>query len=186
MELLSKNIKYRCGWLCATNKNLKDEVQKEHFRKDLFFRINVVTMEIPPLRERKEDIQDLVNHFLKQFSERNGKALHSINRDALKPLVKYDYPGNVRELENILELAVVICRGDSIDISDLPFKAEDQISFKELVTNKGSLKDTLEDLERRLVKEALETMNGHQSKTAEQLGISERMMRYKLKKYGLK
>ncbi len=104
---------------------------KGNFRDDLFFRINVVTMEIPPLRERKEDIQDLIHHFLKRFSERNGKALHSISRDALNLLVKYDYPGNVHELENILERAVVITRDTSINIEDLPFKAEGQISFKE-------------------------------------------------------
>ncbi len=172
--------------ICATNKDLQDEVLNGSFRKDLFFRINVVTMEIPPLRDRKEDIQDLVNHFLKRFSKRNGKALHSISRDALNLLVKYDYPGNVRELENILERAVVITRDTSINIEDLPFKAEDQISFKKLFKKKGTLKDTLEDLELRLVKEALEMMDGHQSRAAERLGISERMLRYKIKKYCLR
>ena len=172
--------------VCATNKDLNDEVQKGNFRKDLFFRINVVTMEIPPLRERKEDIQDLVDHFLNRFSKRNSKAFHDISRDALNLLVKYDYPGNVRELKNILERAVVITRGSSINIEDLPFKEEDQMSFKELFKRKGTLKDILEDLEFRLVKEALDMTDGHQSKAAERLGISERMLRYKIKKYCLR
>lgn len=172
----------------ATNRNLQDEVKKGRFREDLFFRINVVTMEIPPLRERREDIPVLVAFFLNRHRRVRhgiGTAL-DITPEAMACLMNYDYPGNVRELENIIERSVVICRSTSLDVADLPFKTDDRRLFAPPAADKGNLKEILEDLESTLVSRALETTGGHQSKAADQLGISERMLRYKLKKYGLK
>jgi DNA-binding NtrC family response regulator len=172
--------------ISATNRDLNEEVRKGRFREDLLFRTNVITMKIPPLRERREDIPPLVDHFLKGFVTENRKRLDGISREAADLLLKYDYPGNVRELENIMERAVVITRGPLISRQDLPFKAEDPILVKDLNAKKGNLKETLESLERRLVQEAMDAAEGHQTRAAEALGISERMLRYKIKKYGLK
>jgi len=143
-------------------------------------------MKIPPLRERREDIPVLVDHFTKHFATENRKRLEGITRNAKDLLLKYDYPGNVRELGNIMERAVVITRGPVISTEDLPFKAEDQIFFKDPNGKKGTLKETLENLERRLVQEAVDAAEGHQTRAAETLGLSERMLRYKLKKYRVK
>ena len=163
----------------ATNRNLKDDIKKGVFREDFFFRINVVTLQIPPLRERKDDIPALAEFFVDRFVRRTGKKILRISSEAMECLVKYDFPGNVRELENIIERAVVLCHGEMIGISDLPFK-------EPLPPSKGSLKKNLEELESRMVAQALQSCGGHQTNAALQLGISERMLRYKLKKYGLK
>jgi two-component system NtrC family response regulator len=163
----------------ATNRNLKEDIKKGVFREDLFFRINVVTLQIPPLRERKDDIPALAEFFVTRYTHRAGREVLRISSEAMGCLMKYDFPGNVRELENIIERAVVLCRGKMIGISDLPFK-------ESLPPSKGSLKENLEELEYRMVAQALQSCDGHQVNAALQLGISERMLRYKLKKYGLK
>ena len=170
----------------ATNRNLSEEVKKGRFREDLFFRINVVTMEIPPLKERREDIPALVAFFLNRYARHGAGTDLGITPEAMDCLMKYDYPGNIRELENIIERAVVICRGTSVDVGDLPFKTQDRMLSLPPTADKGNLKEILENLESTLVNRALEATAGHQSQAAEQLGISERMLRYKLKKYGLK
>nr|WP_320017040.1 sigma-54 dependent transcriptional regulator [uncultured Desulfobacter sp.] len=165
--------------ISATNRNLKEDIKKGVFREDLFFRINVVTLQIPPLRERKDDIPALAEFFVDRFVRRTDKKIFRISSEAMGCLVKYDFPGNVRELENIIERAVVLCHGEMIGISDLPFK-------EPLPPSKGSLKENLEELESRMVAQALKSCDGHQTNAALQLGISERMLRYKLKKYGFK
>ncbi|MFH1080494.1 MAG: sigma-54 dependent transcriptional regulator [Pseudomonadota bacterium] len=170
----------------AANRDLEGRVKDGHFREDLFYRLNVVTMAIPPLRERKEDIPALIDHFLKRYAEENGKDMEGVSSEAYDLLLKYDYPGNVRELENIIERAVVICRDAVVSIEDLPF-SEDMFDAAGSHTEaEGLLRGSVEELERKLIIEAMEKTGDHQTKAAELLGISERMLRYKLKKYGLK
>jgi two-component system NtrC family response regulator len=172
--------------ISATNSDLESKVKEGTFREDLFYRLNVVVMDIPPLRERKEDLPLLIDHFLKRFAAENGKNVTGITSEARDLLLKYDYPGNVRELENIIERAVVISRNVVISIDDLPF--DEERIYPEYAGKKGEglLRGSIEEMERRLVLEAMEKSGDHQTKAAEILGISERMLRYKLKKYGLK
>lgn len=171
--------------ISATHRNLGEDALKGRFREDLLYRLNVILLEMPPLRDRREDIPVLVDHFLKKYTSGNRKAVEGVSREAMDLLKQYAYPGNVRELENIIERAVVITRDTRITTRDLPFKAEDRISARELGAGKGALKEVLEKMERRLVQEAMSAAEGHQTRAAETLGISERMLRYKLRKYGL-
>jgi len=172
--------------ISATNRDLEARVREGAFREDLFYRLNVVRLDIPPLRERKEDIPPLIEHFLARFAADNGKDLEGISSEARDLLMKYDYPGNVRELENIVERAVVICRGTVIGVEDLPFGAGETASAEERDKEDGLLRGSVEDLERKLIADAMARAGDHQTRAAEILGISERMLRYKLKKYNLK
>jgi DNA-binding NtrC family response regulator len=172
--------------ISATNRNLEQRVKEGAFREDLFYRLNVVMMSIAPLRERKEDIPPLIEHFLKRYAEENGKAIEGLSREAKDVLLKYDYPGNVRELENIIERAVVIAREEVISTEDLPFRETPEGRAEDRKDEEGILRGSIEELERKMIVEALEKAGNHQTRAAELLGISERMLRYKLKKYGLK
>ncbi|MDA8123889.1 MAG: sigma-54 dependent transcriptional regulator [Deltaproteobacteria bacterium] len=172
--------------ISATNRDLEQRVKEGAFREDLFYRLNVVTIAIPPLRERKEDIPALIEHFLKRYSEENGKEIKGLSSEAQDVLLKYDYPGNVRELENIIERAVVIAREEMIFTEDLPFHEPADAATETRKTEDGLLRGSIEELEKKLIAEAMEKAGDHQTRAAEALGISERMLRYKLKKYGLK
>ncbi len=171
--------------ISATNSDLESKVREGAFREDLYYRLNVVVMSIPPLRERKADIPPLVDYFLKRYARENGKDVDGLSHEARDLILKYDYPGNVRELENIIERAVVICRGRIITVEDLPFRARPTLAE---VRRQGghTMKESIETLEHRLIEEAMEEAQGNQTRAAERLGISERMLRYKLKKYGFK
>jgi len=171
--------------ISATNRNLEERVKEETFREDLFYRLKVVTMLIPPLRERKEDIPTLIDHYLKVFSQENGQNIKKLTAEARDLLLKYDYPGNVRELINILERAVVIARDDYITSDDLPFSPSPRMSGQAQKLN-GTLRESLENLEKQLIEEAMSKTDLNQTQAAEILGMSERMLRYKLKKYGFK
>jgi len=171
--------------ISATNRDLEQRVREEAFREDLFYRLNVVVMSIPPLRERLEDIPPLIDHFLRLYAAENGKEIAGLTSEAQDVLLKYDYPGNVRELENIVERAVVIARDEVISLEDLPFR-EAAEAAPEGGKTEGLLRGSMEELERKLIAEAMEKAGDHQTRAAELLGISERMLRYKLKKYGLK
>lgn len=170
----------------ATHQDLELRVKEGAFREDLFYRINVVTMSIPPLRERREDIPVLLDHFLKRFTGQNRKDIEGMSREARDLLIKYDYPGNVRELENIIERAVVISRGPVISIEDLPFQQTECGDADGGEVEGGSLHHALETIERQMIENALKKAGANQSQAARLLGLSERMLRYKLKKYGLK
>lgn len=172
--------------ISATNRNLQREVKDGTFREDLFYRLNVVTIAIPLLRERKEDLSPLIDHFLNRFAHENGKEIQGISSEARDLLLRYDYPGNVRELENIIERAVVITRGPVITSRDLPFSRSSIHPHMSEVKTWRSLKESVEDLECKMIRKALEETANHQTKAANLLDISERMLRYKLKKYGLK
>ena len=172
--------------ISATNRDLDARVKAGAFREDLYYRLKVVTIDLPPLRERKEDIPPLIDHFLRKYAKENGKVIKGISSEARDLLIKYDYPGNVRELENILERAVVIGRDEIISVEDLPFLEDSLTAAEEGKKAEGLLRGTMEEMERKMIVEAMEKAGDHQTKAAEILGISERMLRYKLKKYGLK
>jgi two-component system NtrC family response regulator len=173
--------------VAATNRNLEEAIQKGTFREDLYYRLNVVTVFLPPLRERKEDIPPLIDHFLRKYSRENQKSMVSLSKEARDLLLNYNYPGNIRELENIVERAVVLSRGDTIMTQDLPLNLrEGKVEGLMKQAGKGrSLPETLEEIERLRITQALENSHGVQTKAAEELGISERVLRYKMKKYGI-
>ncbi len=172
--------------ISATNRDLEKRVKEGAFREDLFYRLNVVLLSIPPLRERKEDIPALIDHFLRRYGDENGKEIQGLSSEAQDILLKYDYPGNVRELENIVERAVVIAREEVISVEDLPFRDVAGDTADSRKSEEGLLRGSIEELEKKLILEAMEKSGDNQSRAADLLGISERMLRYKLKKYGLK
>lgn len=179
------NLQVDVRFISATNRDLEIQVAEGTFRDDLFYRLKVVTMSLPPLRERKEDLPVLIDYFIDKFAKENGKNIKGFTAEARDLLLKYDYPGNVRELENILERAVVIAREQYITTNDLPFKSDFLLEDSEKKPF-GALKDSLDELEKKLIIEAMEKTQSNQTRAADLLGISERMLRYKLKKYGLK
>lgn len=166
--------------IVATNKNLDEEVKKGTFREDLYYRLNVVTITVPPLRDRKEDIPLLIEFFVKKFNSKHKRSIKGVTREARDILLKYEYPGNVRELENIIERAIVLTRGDYISKEDLP-----SLSGKVSASSEGGMNEVVESLEKSMIIDALAQNDGVQIKAASQLGISERMLRYKMKKYGI-
>lgn len=173
--------------ISATHKDLQSAIREGTFREDLYYRLNVVTLQVPPLRERREDIRPLVDHFLRRYAKENGKKIDGVSREAMDLLLKYDYPGNVRELENIVERAVVITRDSVIQTQDLPFDMKGkELSHQEKTEEKKGLRAAVESLEKSLIEKAMSEAQFNQTKAARLLGLSERMLRYKLKKYGLK
>lgn len=183
-----RTIKADVRIISATHQDLEARVKDGSFREDLFYRINVVTMQIPPLRERREDIPVLIDHFAKRFALQNSKKFEGISREAHDLLIRYDYPGNVRELENIMERAIVITRGTVLSVEDLPFQECPGPSTDHGVDRApaGSLQSAVELLELRMIEDAMKKTASNQSQAARLLGLSERMLRYKLKKYKLK
>ncbi len=166
----------------ATNRELEKLVAQGAFREDLFYRLNVVAVELPPLRRRKDDIPLLVDHFLAHYAEENGKAVREISKEALDLLTRYAYPGNVRELQNIVEYAVVMARGPVVTRADLPTEVQKAAPVQ--VAN--TLSAQVEALEKKAIAQALEQADGIQSRAADLLGLTERNLRYKLKKYGFR
>src|SRR5208337_3289967 len=147
-------IKVDVRIVAATNKNLEEEVKLGRFREDLFYRLNIVQIEIPPLRERKEDIPLFLDFFLKQFNRRHRKTVKGYAREARDALIKHDYPGNVRELENMVERAVVLARGEYITREDLSV-----LNSAEPLSADGSMKQMVESMEKRMITEALVSAN---------------------------
>ena len=181
----SKPVRVDVRVITATNRNLTEEVQKGNFREDLYYRLNVVNIHIKPLRERREDIPYLLDHFLKKFSQKEGKKIRGFTREAYEALIRYDYPGNVRELENIVERAVVMSQGDLITTDDLPIHLVS--SEFQLESNKNlSLTERLELIEKSLILEALKKHKWVKTRAAKELGISERVLRYRMEKLGIK
>ncbi len=175
--------------ITATNKDIEQMVKEGKFREDLYYRINVVHIYIPPLRERREDIVPLLDYFLKKYAEIEEKTIKGFSADAQALLVRYPYPGNIRELENIVHRAVVFAEEEYITKKDLPdyllkIKSDNEsISLSEL--KELNLNAAIENLERELIKRALEIENGVKSRAAKRLGISERVLRYKMGKLNL-
>jgi two-component system response regulator AtoC len=176
--------------IAATNRNLEKLVAEGRFREDLFFRLNVVRIYLPPLRERKEDLPLLVHAFIREFSKENQKRITGLTRAAQEAIFRYEWPGNVRELRMAMEHGVVLARGDKIDVCDLPervlkggprFPGEDSLGGAK---ESGETLNLLE-MEKRLIRTALQRCNGNRTKAAEALGISRRTLHRKLLAYGL-
>jgi two-component system NtrC family response regulator len=180
----NQTIKTDVRVIAATNRDLERAIRDGAFREDLYYRLNVVSIVIPPLRERKEDIPGLLDFFIKKYGQENKKNISAISTETRDLLMRYTYPGNVRELENIIERAVVLSKRELITSADLPIHVqvitEGEPPSREL---KGSLNETLDTVERGLILDALKKTGGVQTRAAERLGISERVLRYKLKKY---
>ncbi|MGR9071711.1 MAG: sigma-54-dependent transcriptional regulator [Gammaproteobacteria bacterium] len=175
--------------LSATHKNLGRMVHHGEFRQDLFYRINVIELHAPPLRSHSEDIPQLAEHILSSLSETSGITNPRLSPDALNTLKRYHFPGNVRELENILERAIALYDGDAIESCDLnlPDCVQDAMidTEKEFQPAETSLEDYLEDIEKRAIAKALENNKWNKTATAKQLGMTFRSLRYRLKKLGL-
>jgi DNA-binding NtrC family response regulator len=182
------NLKTDVRVITATHRNLEEAIKKGLFREDLYYRLNVISITLPPLRERREDIPLLINYFLKKYSEENQKLISDISKEARALLLRYLYPGNVRELENLIERAVVLCRGETITTQDLPFHLKEEKSEKLWGSSKKekTLPESLEEIERDSILRALHRHQRVQTKAAESLGISERVLRYKMKKYRIR
>jgi DNA-binding NtrC family response regulator len=191
----TKTIKVDVRVVAATNQDLRAALEQGTFREDLYYRLNVVPISIPPLREHKEDIPYLVDHFIARFAESSGKQIEGITAAAMKVLVDFHWPGNVRELENIIERAVVMSTGPKIDVGDIRLDiaspGSDRVDLS-TATADGSLLSllpqgmTLEQLEDRLVKEALQRAGGNKSQAARLLGLTRNALRYRLSKLGVK
>ncbi|MHB8844244.1 MAG: sigma-54-dependent transcriptional regulator [Nitrospirota bacterium] len=184
----NETIKVDVRLIAATNRDLEKAMKAGSFREDLYYRLNVVAVTIPPLRERKEDVPALMEHFLRKYGKENSKTIAGVTAEARDLLMRYSYPGNVRELENIIERAVVLTKGETITTADIPLHLQSVESEEKICVAKrdGSLTDTLDTLERGIIMDALKSAGGVQTRAADKLGISERVLRYKLKKYKIK
>ncbi|MBZ0136971.1 MAG: sigma 54-interacting transcriptional regulator [Planctomycetes bacterium] len=179
----SKKVDFRL--VCATNKELSEQVRKGAFRQDLFFRINVVTIKLPPLRERKEDIAVLVDHFLKINADEAGYPDIKMDRGVLRAMLNYNWPGNVRELENEVKKMVALSDGKKIDAALLNPNLRQMAEEESLSESGASLKDVVEGVEKRKILEAIERTKGNKSRAAEMLGLSRLGLRKKMERYGL-
>ncbi len=168
--------------ISATNKDLEKEVEKGNFREDLFYRLNVVKLDIPPLRERKEDIPLLVASFLKEFSKENNKEIAGIDQKAQAALYNYDWKGNIRELRNCIESAVVMSKENILGYDDLPVSVKTEGSADTIRLKTGL---TLEEVEKIVIQSTLSSLNGNKSRTAEVLGIGRKTLHRKLNEYNM-
>jgi two-component system NtrC family response regulator len=174
----TKTIQVDVRVLSASNRNIKEDVANDLFREDLYYRLNVIHIEVPPLKERIEDIPLLIDHFIGKFQSSPARRV-MLSPEVKKALFNYNWPGNVRELENIIERAVGLCTGEVITMEDLPEYLTQTLPLSQ------TLPEALEELEEKLIRGALEYSDHVQAQAAEMLGISRHVMHYKMKKYGL-
>jgi two-component system response regulator PilR (NtrC family) len=177
--------------VAATNRELEAEVSRGAFRSDLYYRLNVIELRLPPLRQRREDVPMLIEHFLRRFSTEQGRLGMQLSPEAMRALQEYDYPGNVRELENIIERAVTLASSSKIELGDLPaLRAAPTPAAREsdglaIPTEGIDLDRVLGDYERKIIERALEQSEGVRKRAAQLLGISFRSLRYRLAKLGM-
>lgn len=170
--------------IAATNRNLEERVSRGEFRQDLYYRLNVIPVHLPALRERRDDIASLIEHFLRRYTS-NGES-KKLSPDALTLLMKYDYPGNIRELENAIEHACVLSEGELIHVSDLPLQIQNYEWTKGTGVLSGSVEHMpLEDVEKRCILSAMEKARYNHTRAAAHLGITRRTLGYRIQKYGL-
>jgi two-component system response regulator AtoC len=182
----NQNIPIDVRVIAATNKNLEKRVEEGKFREDLFYRLNVVRIEMPPLRERGEDIPLLIQAFIKEFSKENGKRIVGLTAEAQEAMLKHSWPGNVRELRMAVEHGVVLAREERIDVGDLPERVTVPAGERpgsELLPAGGGLE--LEEMEKRMISQALRVTGGNRTEAAQRLGISRRTLHRKLNQYKL-
>jgi transcriptional regulator with GAF, ATPase, and Fis domain len=180
----NRTIEVDCRILAATNRDLEKSIKEGSFREDLYYRLNVVPIVIPPLRERKEDIPELIEYFLEKFNVKCHKNIKGLTREARDFLLKYNYPGNIRELENIIERAVVLTRDEVIDTDDLPIQIK-KMPAEDPTPVAGPMEKQLEMREMAMILESLKKNGWVQTRAAEELGMSERVLRYRMKKYNI-
>jgi DNA-binding NtrC family response regulator len=184
-----KNIKINIKFIASTNKILEDEIEKGTFREDLYYRLNVFEIDIPPLSKRKEDIPLLVEHFIRDSNRKFGKSITGISEKALYVLMNYNWPGNVRELEHIIQRAIVLCEEETIQAKHIGGKISnnEETLRVEVPDNNYDLKrllnDSKESIEKQLIEKALEVTNNNKTEAAELLGISYRALMYKINDY---
>jgi two-component system response regulator PilR (NtrC family) len=188
----TEDLKVDVRIIAATNRNLEDMVDKGAFRQDLFYRLNVINIRSPALRDRKDDIPLLANYFLRKYNERLGKNINGISDEAMEQLKKYDYPGNVRELENLIERTVALEAGATIlpeslpPIVNTPSGKKMASSYDIQVNDDGvDLEKVMGQIEKELLIKAIHQANGVKKKAARLLNISFRSMRYRVEKYNL-
>ncbi len=179
-----KEVEVDVRVVAATNRDLKGMMEEGLFREDLFWRLNVFSIHIPPLRERREDVVRLAEMFLRRFSRKYGKRVRGFTREALEFLLTHPFPGNVRELENMIERATILAHGDVVGKAELLPQGEEGVSFYQRLSTLP-LQEAVAALEKRRIEYALRLSGGNRSRAAAMLGISERVLRYKLKKYSL-
>ena len=174
--------------LSASNRNLREDVTDGLFREDLFYRLNVINIEVPSLRERTEDIRLLVNHFIEKYGKDEGKEKVELSPEVWKAFYSYYWPGNVRELENIIERAVVLNSGGLISLEDLPqelSEKQEELDVDRFIPTSSPLQITLEQIEEKLIRRALNQCDNIQSHAAEMLGITKSLIQHKMKKYNI-
>jgi two-component system response regulator AtoC len=173
--------------VAATVRDLAKAVEQGEFREDLYYRLNVFNIELPPLRERLDDVPELVRHFLGRVNRRLGRSIEGIHPEALKRLMSHSWPGNVRELENCIEHAAVLCDGSEITAADLPgaFAAEAMALPSPAADGDLSIKRASRRIEKELIRKALVKTGGNRTSSAKLLEISHRALLYKMKEYGL-
>jgi len=187
----NKTIKVDVRVVAATNRELKEEVEDSRFREDLYYRLNVVHLHIPPLRERQEDIAPLATHFLKKYAQENVRGEVRLSPEAMKLLLHYSWPGNVRELENVMERAVILCNQNLITVTDLPGelagepRESSRLNIDRFIPIQTPLPEAMEQIEEQMIRRALEQSGQIQVRAAEILGITKSLLQYKLKKYHL-
>jgi two-component system, NtrC family, response regulator len=185
----NKTIKVDVRVITATNKDLTQEIAKGHFREDLYYRLNVVHIEVPPLKARTEDLPLLVRYFLERFAkEMNKKEVPTLSPEVMGALMAYDWPGNVRELENMIERAVILSPGSIIRLEDLPLKRvpdDAEFSIEKLIPPQAKLNDVMDKVEKKMITLALDRTDQVQARAAELLGITRNLLFYKMKKYKL-
>ena len=179
-----KTVSVDVRFITATNQDLERLVKEGRFREDLYYRLNVIPVPIPPLRERRPDIPLLAGHFIALYSRRMGKPIEGIDEGALEVLMHEDWPGNVRELENMIERAVALIDGDRITRDDLAGRAL-QTGPPALESDGIDLEEMLQEVERTYIERALKTTDGNLTRAAELLGIPFRSIRYRIKKLGI-
>jgi two-component system response regulator HydG len=180
----TKTIHVDIRLIAATNKELEAEVKEGRFREDLFYRLNVVPIHLPPLRERKEDIPLLAEHFFRLYQEKNKKLIKGFLPKTIDTLMRYDWQGNIRELENVIERAVLLCRSEYITPKDLPPPLQgEEIGEQPIISIPPGM--TLEQVEKEAIIQTLEETGGNRTQTAQILGISRKTLQNKLKEYGL-
>jgi len=186
----TRTIKVDVRVVAASNRDLKEEVEAGRFREDLFYRLNVVHLHLPPLRQRQEDIPLLAAHFIKKYVQENLRDKTRITPEALQVLIHYAWPGNVRELENVMERAVILCSNNTITPQDLPAElapapAESRLDIDRFIPLNTPLPEALDAIEEQMIRRALEKSGQVQVRAAELLGITKSLLQYKLKKYHL-
>ncbi len=180
-----KTIHVDVRLVAATNKDLKKMVGEGKFRDDLFYRLSVVTLPLPPLRERREDIPLLVSAFLKQCNHENNKNVTELSPDAMNMLLAYDWPGNVRELRNAVEQMVVLARSEKLTLRDVPAAVRGGADLTKVSVVRPGVTMTVEEAEKQLIMQALKDTGGNRTKAAQKIGMSRRTLHRKLKTYGL-